>query len=134
MIREYPYRSSWAMNYDYETIVRIYKESVNRPESINPQVWRRIKRVARSHKLMRISPDVLPESLSALIELTKLPVERLERLERNGLLGKGMTPERVKQIGPEGPVQAMMYVTLHDDDRIEFGATVPAAGPIHRLY
>lgn len=119
------------MNYDYETIVRICKESPDRPESVNPQVWRRMKRVARSHKLLRIDPNVLPESLSALIELTKLPVERLER---HGLLGKRMTPERVKQIGPAGSVQAMMYVTLHDDDRIEFGATVPAAGPIHREY
>jgi hypothetical protein len=122
------------MGYDYGTIARLCQGG-KRPAHINPQVWRRMKKVGEDPRLMRIDPELLPTSLNALLELTKLPWERLVVLEKMGFLGPGMTAERVKEIGPLGPVIGLTEVTYDPDtDRVEIGAMAEASGPVRRAY
>lgn len=107
----------------YLDIVALVSEGV-RPDQINPQIWRRMQRVANDYKLMLVSPDVLPDSLCALIELTRLSEPRIRLLDEYGLMGRGLTAKRVRELGPDGPIKVYTETTLYPDGRIELGQIV----------
>ena len=47
------------------------------PSGASQQSWRRIQQIGRDTRLRLINPALLPDSLSALYELTKLPTGML---------------------------------------------------------
>ena len=95
------------------------------PAGTNPQVWRRMRRVASDAKLSQIDPALLPTSLSALIELARLPIARILELGLYGVLGPGLTARRIRSIGRSGAFTAMAEVVVDPETgQVEVGRVV----------
>ena len=88
----------------YATSVQI-AQSGTRPASMNKQTWLRHKQIAEDTRLSTISPDKLPASFSALYELSKMPTEMINRLEKTGILGDDTASRVLKRLRLEGKIE-----------------------------
>ena len=88
----------------YATSVQI-AQSGTRPSSMNKQTWLRHKQIAEDSRLSAINPDKLPESFSALYELSKMSTEMIDRLEKTGILGDDTASRVIKRLRLEGKIE-----------------------------
>lgn len=72
---------------------------------MNKQTWLRHKQIAEDSRLSTISPGNLPKSFSALYELSKMPTDAINLLERTGILGDDITSRVLKRIRLVGKIE-----------------------------
>jgi len=99
----------------YTSVVSVVNTSTSRPTHISEQVWRKMRRVAQDTKLSHIDPALLPTSLSALIELARLPIARIRMLRDLGVLSPGLTARRIRVIGRSGPIVVVAEIRFDQD-------------------
>jgi hypothetical protein len=84
-----------------------------------------MRRVAQDAKLSRIDPALLPTSLSALLELSRLPIARIRTLRDLGVLSPGLISRRIRGIGRSGAFTAMAEVVVDPETgQVEVGRVV----------
>ena len=66
------------------------------PSGASQQSWRRIQQIGRDTRLRLISPTSLPDSLSALYELTKLPTAMLTVSVNIGLMSPDLSCREIR--------------------------------------
>lgn len=109
------------------------------PAGVSQQSWRRIQQVARDTRLRLVDPALLPDSYSALYELTKLPTGMLTVSVNVALMRPDLSCREVRAWRAKGKLP--MTVTIWTDpgeygdlvDRIErirdeFGRSERAGG------
>ena len=80
-------------------------QSGTQPLGMNKQTWLRHKQIAEDSRLSAISPGKLPKSFSALYELSKMPTELIDRLEKTGILGDDTASRILKRVRLEGKIE-----------------------------
>ena len=109
---------------DYGFICQTVQAHNACPASINPQIWKRMVRVAKDPKLVSVAPVLLPTSLSALVELIRLPSVRIDELVVLGVLGPGLTASRIREIGASGPIPVLVEAVVEQDGSVKVGGIV----------
>ena len=66
------------------------------PAGVSQQPWRRIQQIAKDSRLPAIDPALLPDSLSALYELTKLPTGMLTVSVNVALMRPGLSCREIR--------------------------------------
>lgn len=98
----------------------------------NKQVWSRYQQIAKDTRLAKANPALLPDSYSALYELTKMPSDLLAALLTYGSVSSGTTTRELRMIRIKGkvPVSVTVWadpgecgdlVSRIDSIRAEFG-------------
>lgn len=80
------------------------------PAGQNKQVWSRYQQIAKDTRLAKVNPAQLPDSYSALYELTKMPDALLSVLVVGGVLSSRMTTRELRTIRIKGKVPVSVTV------------------------
>lgn len=80
------------------------------PAGQNKQVWSRYQQIAKDTRLAKVNPAQLPDSYSALYELTKMPDDLLSGLVRYGVLSSRTTTRELRTIRVRGKVPVSVTV------------------------
>ena len=112
----------------YTSIVSAVNTAKARPTHISEQVWRKMRRVAQDAKLSQVDPNLLPTSLSALIELTRLPLVRIRVLEACGVLAPSLTAKRIRSIGRSGAFVVVAEIRIDPDTPANSGVVRVLSG------
>ena len=86
--------------------------------------------MARDPKLLTVDPSDLPDSLEALLELTRLSEGRFRLVRENGLVTPELTAKRIRHLAEGEAVVAYMQVRLYEDGKVEMGGVVPERGRV----
>ena len=100
-----------VMSTAYINSIRIGAQSGPGP-GMNKETWLRHKRVASDTRLPGIDPALLPESFTALHELSKMSDVVLKQVVRLGLLGPDTSSRYLRTIRVTGRVKVEVKVPL----------------------
>lgn len=80
------------------------------PSGASQQSWRRIQQIARDSRLPSVDPALLPDSLSALYELTKLPTAMLTVSVNVGLMSPGLSCREIRAWRAKGKLPVTVTI------------------------
>lgn len=90
------------MSVAYDNIIRIAGQPC--PAGHNAKVWSRYQQIARDTRLRQIDQTLLPDSYSALYELTKLSGDRIRRLVELDAIRPDLSCREIREIRTTGKV------------------------------
>ena len=90
------------MSVAYSNIIRIAGQPC--PAGHNAKVWSRYQQIAKDSRLSAIDPALLPDSYSALYELTKLSGDKIRRMVELCAMRPDLSCREIREIRATGKV------------------------------
>ncbi|MGA0848162.1 MAG: hypothetical protein ACO3PY_06115 [Pontimonas sp.] len=90
------------MSTAYDNIIRIAGQPC--PPGHNAKVWSRYQQICKDTRLRLIDPALLPDSYSALYELTKLSGDRIRRMVELDAIRPDLSCREIREIRLTGKV------------------------------